>query len=62
MNLTIDHNDMSLDATGILGETLVPTVDANGARIRAWTPFAGSKKILSMGNEASNIVTSFAHC
>eukprot|EP00752_Nemacystus_decipiens_P004852 g4415.t1 len=30
MNLAIDQHDVSLDATGILGETVVPTVDANG--------------------------------
>lgn len=30
MNLAIDHNDVSLDATGILGETLVRTLDGSG--------------------------------
>ena len=33
MNLAIDQADINLDATGILGETLVPTVDENGASI-----------------------------
>ena len=33
MNMAIDHNDLSFDASGILGETLVPTVDDNGVRI-----------------------------
>ena len=33
MNMAIDHHDMSLDATGILGETLVPTISANGTPI-----------------------------
>ena len=33
MNLAIDHNDISLGATGILGETLVPTRDQTGAPI-----------------------------
>ena len=33
MNLAIDHIDMSPDTTGILGETLVPTVNDNGAPI-----------------------------
>ena len=29
-NMAVDHSEMSLDATGILGETLVPTVDDKG--------------------------------
>ena len=33
MNLAIDHSELSLDATGILGETLVPTVGVSGAPI-----------------------------
>ena len=33
MNMAIDHHEISLDATGILGETLVPTVSANGTPI-----------------------------
>lgn len=33
MTLAIDHIDLSLDATGILGETLVPTVNNDGASI-----------------------------
>lgn len=30
MNLAIENHNVSLDATGILGETLVPTVDESG--------------------------------
>lgn len=30
MNVAVDHHDVSLEATGILGETVLPTVDANG--------------------------------
>eukprot|EP00903_Cladosiphon_okamuranus_P005336 g5334.t1 len=30
MNVAIDHHDVSLEATGVLGETVVPTLDANG--------------------------------
>ena len=30
MNLAIEHQNMSPHATGILGETLVPTVDESG--------------------------------
>lgn len=33
MNVAIDHHDMSINAMGILGETLVPTVNANGSPI-----------------------------
>ena len=33
MNVAIDHHDLGLDATGILGETLVPTVDDYGVPI-----------------------------
>ena len=33
MNLAIDHNDVSPNATGILGETRVPTRDHSGAPI-----------------------------
>ena len=33
MNVAIDHADVSRDATGILGETAVPTRDANGGVI-----------------------------
>ena len=33
MNVAIDHHEMSLDSSGILGETLVPTVSANGTPI-----------------------------
>eukprot|EP00903_Cladosiphon_okamuranus_P021626 g19884.t1 len=33
MNVAIDHHDVSLEATGVLGETVVPTVDANGKYI-----------------------------
>ena len=33
MNLAIEHGNMSLKATGILGETLVPTVDESGKPI-----------------------------
>lgn len=33
MNLAIDHHDVSLEATGVLGETVVPTVDASGEYI-----------------------------
>ena len=33
MNVAIDHHDLSPDATGILGETLVPTVNDNGTPI-----------------------------
>ena len=33
MNLAIDHNEISRHATGIMGETIVPTVDANGKAI-----------------------------
>eukprot|EP00903_Cladosiphon_okamuranus_P022788 g20980.t1 len=33
MNVAIDHHDVSIDATGVLGETVVPTVDANGKYI-----------------------------
>lgn len=29
MNLAIEHNNLSLEATGILGETVVPTFDDN---------------------------------
>lgn len=32
-NLAIDHHDLSLDATGILGETLVPTLNDEGMPI-----------------------------
>ncbi|CAM9631382.1 unnamed protein product [Ectocarpus fasciculatus] len=30
MNMAVDHNQMSRDAKGILGETFVPTLDADG--------------------------------
>ncbi|CAN0124110.1 unnamed protein product, partial [Ectocarpus sp. 8 AP-2014] len=30
MNLSVDHIDLHADATGILGETQNPTLDANG--------------------------------
>ena len=30
MNLAIEHDNVSLDAQGILGETLVPIVDESG--------------------------------
>eukprot|EP00752_Nemacystus_decipiens_P009958 g8881.t1 len=30
MNVAIDHHDVSVEATGVLGETVVPVVDANG--------------------------------
>lgn len=33
MNLAINHNDVSHDATGVLGETMVPTRDGDGNRI-----------------------------
>ncbi len=33
MNIAVDHNDISMDAKGILGETLVPTIDEDGNRI-----------------------------
>lgn len=33
MNVAIDHHDISLEATGVLGETVVPTVDSNGKPI-----------------------------
>ncbi|CAM9208077.1 unnamed protein product [Ectocarpus fasciculatus] len=33
MNLAFDDLDLTLDATGILGETQVPTLDANGSPI-----------------------------
>lgn len=33
MNMAIDRSNIHLDATGILGETLVPTIDDNGASI-----------------------------
>eukprot|EP00903_Cladosiphon_okamuranus_P020054 g18420.t1 len=33
MNVAIDHHDVSLEATGVLGETVVPTLDANGKYI-----------------------------
>lgn len=33
MNMGIDHNQVSHAATGILGETFVPTTDDNGERI-----------------------------
>ena len=33
MNLAIDHKNLSLDATGILGETLVPTLNEKGKPI-----------------------------
>eukprot|EP00903_Cladosiphon_okamuranus_P012010 g11277.t1 len=33
MNMAVDHNEMSRDAKGILGETLVPTRDADGKPI-----------------------------
>ena len=29
MNVAIDHHDVSLEVTGVLGETVVPVVDAN---------------------------------
>ena len=33
MNVAIDHHDVSLEATGVLGETVVPTTDGNGKLI-----------------------------
>lgn len=33
MNLGVEHNDLSSTATGVLGETLVPTLDADGHKI-----------------------------
>ena len=33
MNVAVDHHDVSLEATGVLGETVVPTVDASGKPI-----------------------------
>lgn len=33
MNIAIDHADVSLEAKGILGETVVPTLDSNGGII-----------------------------
>eukprot|EP00903_Cladosiphon_okamuranus_P020451 g18771.t1 len=30
MNVAIDHHDVSLEATGVLGETVVPVVDGHG--------------------------------
>ena len=33
MNLAIEHDNISVDAEGILGETLVPTVDEFGEPI-----------------------------
>ena len=33
INLAIDHHDVSRNATGILGETFVPTLDASGKAI-----------------------------
>lgn len=33
MNMGVDHNDVSRAARGILGETFVPTLDANGNQI-----------------------------
>ena len=33
MNVAIDHHDLSNQATGVLGETVVPTVDGNGKYI-----------------------------
>ncbi|CAN0080080.1 unnamed protein product [Scytosiphon promiscuus] len=33
MNMAVDHNDVGLEATGVLGETLVPTVDDSGMPI-----------------------------
>lgn len=33
MNMAINHNDVSHDATGVLGETMVPTRDENGNKI-----------------------------
>ena len=33
MNMAVDHNDVSLGATGVLGETLVPTIDDRGMPI-----------------------------
>ena len=33
MNTALEHSVINIDATGILGETMVPTVDANGVSI-----------------------------
>lgn len=33
MNLAIEHSDLGVHATGVLGETQVPTLDANGTPI-----------------------------
>ncbi|CAN0178112.1 unnamed protein product [Ectocarpus sp. 6 AP-2014] len=33
MNVAIDHHDVSLEATGVLGETMVPVVDDDGKYI-----------------------------
>ncbi|CAM9379885.1 unnamed protein product [Ectocarpus fasciculatus] len=35
MNMAVDHNEVSRDAKGILGETFIPTRDANGKPIMA---------------------------
>lgn len=35
MNVAIDQNDVSLEAKGVLGETIVPRRDAAGNRIMA---------------------------
>lgn len=44
MNVAIDHHDVSLEATGVLGETVVPTVDASGRPImQGMTAIRGSQ-------------------
>ena len=51
MNLAIDKSDIGLDATGILGETLVPTLDENGAPImEGMAAIRGTQEDCEYGN------------
>eukprot|EP00903_Cladosiphon_okamuranus_P005334 g5332.t1 len=45
MNVAIDHHDVSLEATGVLGETVVPVVDGHGKFVmRGMAAIRGSQK------------------
>lgn len=52
MNLAIDHSDMSPDAKGILGETLVPTLDEDGGPImQGMAPIRGTQEDCEYGKQ-----------
>lgn len=57
MNLAIDHSGLSPQATGILGETLVPTVDGNGNPImHGMEAIRGKQQDCEYGGRAVNVM------